>query len=57
MKSVAHRRAALARRVRSRELITVPGVFDLISAAVADRLGFEEIWAFDERWAEPETPR
>ena len=38
------RRAALARRVRARELTIAPGVFDMISARVADRAGFDALY-------------
>ena len=38
------RRARLARRVRARELIVAPGVFDMISATVADRAGFHALY-------------
>ena len=37
-------RAALARRVRDRELTLAPGVFDLISTRVADRMGFPALY-------------
>ena len=38
------RRTRLARRVRTRELIVVPGVYDMISARLADRLGFDALY-------------
>ena len=38
------RRAALARRIRARELTVAPGVFDMISAKVADRAGFDALY-------------
>ena len=38
------RRAALARRIRARELTIVPGVFDMISARVADRADFDALY-------------
>ena len=38
----ADRRARLATRVRQPGLIAAPGVFDGISAKIADRLGFDE---------------
>jgi len=37
----ASRRAALAQRMKKNELIAAPGVFELISAKIADRMGFE----------------
>ena len=37
-------RAALARRVRDRNLVIAPGVFDMISAKVADRAGFDALY-------------
>ena len=44
MSSPGDRRAALARRVRARELTIAPGVFDMISARVADRAGFDALY-------------
>ena len=44
MTSQAERRAALARRIRARELTVAPGVFDMISARVADRAGFDALY-------------
>lgn len=44
MSSIQDRRAALARRIRARELTVVPGVFDMISARVADRAGFDALY-------------
>ena len=38
------RRSALARRIRARELTVAPGVFDMISAKVADRAGFHALY-------------
>ena len=38
------KRARLAARVRSRELTIAPGVFDMISARVADRTGFNALY-------------
>ncbi len=35
------KRAALAQRMKKNELLIAPGVFELISAKIADRLGFE----------------
>ena len=37
----ASRRAALAQRMKKNELIAAPGVFELISAKIADGMGFE----------------
>ncbi|MGQ0653794.1 MAG: isocitrate lyase/PEP mutase family protein [Betaproteobacteria bacterium] len=37
----AARRAALAQRMKKNELLVAPGVFELISAKIADRMGFE----------------
>ncbi|MDD9981040.1 MAG: isocitrate lyase/PEP mutase family protein [Gammaproteobacteria bacterium] len=37
-------RAALARRIRAREFTVAPGVFDMISARVADRAGFDALY-------------
>ena len=36
--------AALACRIRARELTVAPGVFDMISAKVADRAGFDALY-------------
>jgi len=36
--------SSLARRLRQPGLITAPGVFDLISAKIADRLGFDALY-------------
>jgi 2-methylisocitrate lyase-like PEP mutase family enzyme len=36
-----NRRAALAQRMKKDELIVAPGVFELISAKIADRMGFD----------------
>ena len=44
MSSHQERRAALARRVRARNLTVAPGVFDMISAKVADRAGFDALY-------------
>lgn len=38
---MADKRAQLAQRLRQPELIVAPGVFELISAKIADRMGFE----------------
>ena len=44
MTSHGDRRAALAGRIRARELTVAPGVFDMISARVADRAGFDALY-------------
>ena len=44
MSSPQERRAALARRIRARSLTIAPGVFDMISAKVADRAGFDALY-------------
>ena len=44
MSSHQERRAALARRIRARNLTVAPGVFDMISAKVADRAGFDALY-------------
>lgn len=44
MSSYRERRAALARRIRARKLTVAPGVFDMISARVADRAGFDALY-------------
>ena len=44
MTGVRERRRALARRIRARELTVAPGVFDMISAKVADRSGFDALY-------------
>ena len=44
MSSDRDRRGALARRIRARELTIAPGVFDMISAKVADRAGFDALY-------------
>src|SRR4029078_10196004 len=41
MKPFASRRAALAQRMKKNELIAAPGIFELISTKIADRMGFE----------------
>lgn len=40
----AAKRKQFASRIRRRELVPAPGVFDLISAKIADRLGFEALY-------------
>ena len=44
MSNPQERRAALARRIRARNLTIAPGVFDMISAKVADRAGFDALY-------------
>ena len=44
MADVQERRRALARRIRARELTVAPGVFDMISAKVADGCGFDALY-------------
>ena len=39
-----HKRAALAARVRARELVIAPGVFDMISTRIADRQGHAALY-------------
>ena len=41
----SEKRAQFAARMRSGGLVIAPGVFDLISARIADRLGFECLYA------------
>jgi len=40
----AQRRAALKAHLRSGRLIAAPGVYDMISAKIADRMGFEALY-------------
>ncbi|HET9043918.1 MAG TPA: isocitrate lyase/PEP mutase family protein [Burkholderiales bacterium] len=40
----AARRRRFAERIRRRELVSAPGVYDLISAKLADRLGFDALY-------------
>jgi 2-methylisocitrate lyase-like PEP mutase family enzyme len=42
--SAADKRAALAKRLRSKELLIAPGVFEMVSAKMADRMGFEALY-------------
>jgi 2-methylisocitrate lyase-like PEP mutase family enzyme len=44
MISASEKRAALAKRVRAREFLVAPGVFDLISARTADALDFAALY-------------
>ena len=43
-KPPAARRADLARKVRSGQWVTAPGVFEMISAKMADRMGFDALY-------------
>jgi len=40
----AERRRRFAARLRERRLVVAPGVFDLISAKIADRMGFDALY-------------
>ena len=40
----AAKRKRFAERIRRRELVSAPGVFDLISAKLADRMGFDALY-------------
>lgn len=40
----AARRAALAARLRAREFTVIPGIYDMISAKLADRAGFSALY-------------
>ena len=40
----ASKRKRFAERIRRRELVSAPGVFDLISAKLADRMGFDALY-------------
>lgn len=42
--TAADKRAALSSRIRARQLTTVPGVFDMVSARVADQAGFDALY-------------
>ena len=44
MTTPAEKRRRLAERIRARELTVAPGVFDMISTRVADRLGFPMLY-------------
>jgi 2-methylisocitrate lyase-like PEP mutase family enzyme len=43
-RSTAERRAALRARLQSPELVVAPGVFDMVSARIADRQGFGALY-------------
>jgi 2-methylisocitrate lyase-like PEP mutase family enzyme len=40
----AQKRKRFAERIRRRELVSAPGVYDLISAKLADRMGFDALY-------------
>jgi 2-methylisocitrate lyase-like PEP mutase family enzyme len=40
----AARRKRFAERIRQRELVSAPGVYDLVSAKLADRMGFDALY-------------
>ncbi len=42
--STAEARAALATRIRSREFVLAPGVYDMVSARIADAAGFDALY-------------
>ncbi len=42
--STAERRAAFADRIRAREFTLAPGVYDMVSARIADAAGFEALY-------------
>ncbi|MEI7784795.1 MAG: isocitrate lyase/PEP mutase family protein [Betaproteobacteria bacterium] len=42
--SHADRRAQLAARLREKRLLSAPGVFEMVSAKIADRMGFEALY-------------
>ncbi|MFP6780347.1 MAG: isocitrate lyase/PEP mutase family protein [Gammaproteobacteria bacterium] len=42
--SAAQKRGALASRIRRRELITAPGIFDMLSVKIADRQGHAALY-------------
>ena len=39
--TTAHKRAAFAERIRAGQFVVAPGIFDMISARMADRMGFD----------------
>ena len=43
-RDMAGGRRGLAERVRARDLMVVPGVFDLVSARIADQTGFDALY-------------
>ncbi|MGE3247751.1 MAG: oxaloacetate decarboxylase [Beijerinckiaceae bacterium] len=44
MSNLADKKAALAQRIRSKTFTALPGVFEMISARIADGMGFEGIY-------------
>jgi len=42
--SGAERRARLAARLHDKQLMSAPGVFEMVSAKIADRMGFEALY-------------
>ncbi len=42
--SVSERRTKLAVRLREKRLLSAPGVFEMVSAKMADRMGFEALY-------------
>lgn len=46
------KRRQLRQRLAAPGLIIAPGVFDMISARIADRMGFEAVWEFDRAHAQ-----
>jgi len=42
--SHSERRAKLAARLREKRLLSAPGVFEMVSAKIADRMGFEALY-------------
>jgi 2-methylisocitrate lyase-like PEP mutase family enzyme len=42
--SAADKRAQLAQRLRQKHLLSAPGVFEMVSAKIADRMGFEALY-------------
>ncbi|MEM8707026.1 MAG: isocitrate lyase/PEP mutase family protein [Actinomycetota bacterium] len=42
--STAERRAAFAARIRAREFTLAPGVYDMVSARIADQAGFDALY-------------
>ncbi len=43
-KNVSERRIALKARLRKGHLVVAPGIFDMISAKIADGMGFEALY-------------
>jgi len=42
--TISHDIPSLAQRLRDDEFVTAPGVYDLVSARVADRIGFKALY-------------